>query len=99
MRNSIGIVEVTGSANAVLAVDQMTKAAEVEFISWETIFGSGRVTVFVRGDVASVTAAVEAVRENKAYKVFASYVIANPHSETEKFLQRSEDKRNRVRSK
>ena len=90
--NSVGMVEVTGSANAIYVVDVMLKAAGVCFTSWETVFGIGRVTVFVQGDVASVTAAVEAVKKNEKCAVFASYVIANPHSVTRKFLLRSEKK-------
>ena len=92
MQNSIGIVEVTGSANAIYIVDVMAKAAGVSFVSWETVFGIGRVTVFVRGDVSSVTAAVEAVQKDKSCQVFASYIIANPHPETMRFLERSEHK-------
>lgn len=92
MQNSIGIVEVTGSADAVYVVDKMLKAAEVRFVSWETVFGIGRVTVFVQGDVASVTAAIEAVKEDGKCKTFATYIIANPHSETRRFLYKSEKK-------
>ena len=92
MQNSIGIVETTGSANAIYVVDKMLKAAGVRFVSWETVFGIGRVTVFVQGDVASVSAAVEAVRKEAECKIFASYVIANPHPETRRFLHRSEGK-------
>ena len=42
MQNSIGIVEVTGSANAIYVVDKLLKAAGVRFVSWETVFGIGR---------------------------------------------------------
>ncbi len=92
MKNSIGIIEVTGSANAICAIDMMLKTAEVEYVSWETVFGLGRVTVFIRGDVASIVAAVETVKNSDACAVFASCVIANPHSETQKFLSNSQKK-------
>ena len=92
MQKSIGIVEVIGSANALHVVDMMLKAAEVRSISLETIFGIGRVTVFMQGDMASVTAAVEKVKTNDECEVFASYIIANPHYETWKFLNRSAEK-------
>lgn len=92
MKNSIGIIEVTGSANAICVVDMMLKTAEVEYVSWETVFGLGRVTVFIQGDVASVVAAVETVKNSDACTVFASYVIANPHSETQRFLSKSQRK-------
>lgn len=92
MKKSIGIIEVTGSANAICVIDMMLKTAEVEYISWETVFGLGRVTVFIQGDVASVATAVETVKNNNECVVFASHVIANPHSETQKFLARSQKK-------
>lgn len=92
MNQSVGIVEVTGSSNAIYVIDTMLKAAAVRFVSWETIFGIGRVTVFVQGDVAAVNAAVEAARQNDMCKVFASYIIANPQAETRKFLCRSAKK-------
>ena len=89
MENSIGIVELIGSANAIFVVDQMLKAANVRYTSKETVFGAGRVTVFMQGDVSSVTAAVEVVKNSKECKVFATYVIANPHEETQRFLEKS----------
>ena len=92
MGNSIGIVELIGSANAIYVVDQMLKAANVCYTSKETVFGAGRVTVFVQGDISSVTAAVDVVKNSGDCKVFATYVIANPHEETLKFLQKSMSK-------
>lgn len=89
MINSVGIVEVIGSANAVFAVDKMLKTANVRYLSKETVFGSGRVTVFVDGEVSAVTAAVDSVKNSSEFDVFATYVIANPHFETKKFLEKS----------
>ncbi len=89
MKNSIGIVELVGSANAIYVVDKMLKAANVSYVSKETVFGSGRVTVFVQGDVSSVTAAVDNIKNSSACNIFATYVIANPHEETQKFLEKS----------
>jgi microcompartment protein CcmL/EutN len=92
MNKSIGIVELIGSANAIFVVDKMLKAASVTYTSKETVFGSGRVTVFVEGDVSSVTAAVESIENSNECKIFASYVIANPHEETKKLLEKSKMK-------
>lgn len=89
MRNALGIVEVVGSANAIFVVDRMTKTADVRYVSKETIFGLGRVTVFVQGDVSSVTEAIDVVKHSKECNIFATYVIANPHEETQKFLLKS----------
>lgn len=90
MNDSVGMVEVTGSSNAIYVLDTMLKAAAVRLLSWKTIFGIGRVTVFVEGDVAAVNAAVEAAHKNHKCSIFASYVIATPHQEARKFLDRSE---------
>ena len=92
MRNALGIVEVVGSANAIFAVDRMMKTADVRYVSKETIFGLGRVTVFVQGEVSSVTEAIEVVKHCEECNTFATYVIANPHEETQKFLVRSQEK-------
>ena len=89
MNYSVAIVEVIGSANAVYILDVMLKASGVSLISWETIFGIGRVTVFVRGNVSDVKAAVEAAKKDNTCKIFASYVIANPQKETRKMLENS----------
>ncbi len=89
MKSSVGIVELVGSANAIYSVDQMLKAANVSYLSKETIFGSGRVTVFMQGDLSSVTVAVEKIKACDALDVFATYIIASPHPETQKFLKKS----------
>ena len=89
MNYSVGIVEVIGSANAIYILDVMLKASAVNLISWETIFGIGRVSVFVKGDTAAVQAAVEAARHDDTCEVIASYVIANPLKETLRMLERS----------
>jgi len=89
MNNSVGMVEVIGSANAIYILDVMLKASATSLLSWETIFGIGRVTVFVKGDVADVKAAVEAAKMDGTCDIFASYVIANPMRETRKMLESS----------
>ena len=57
---ALGLVEVLGSCNAVVVLDQMLKTSEVEFRTWHTKCG-GHATVFLSGDVAAVKAAVDAV--------------------------------------
>ena len=71
---AFGLVEVLGSANAVLVVDQMLKTSEVEFRTWDTKCG-GHATVFMSGDIAAVTAAVQRVSEAPLCEVVASAVI------------------------
>lgn len=89
MNYSVGIVEVIGCANAIYILDVMLKASGVNLISWETIFGIGRVSVFVKGDVSAVQAAVEAAKHDSTCEIFAFYVIANPLGETRRMLERS----------
>ena len=60
---ALGLVEVVGSCNAVVVLDQMLKTSDVEFRTWHTKCG-GHATVFLSGDVAAVKAAVDAVKEN-----------------------------------
>ncbi len=78
--SAFGLVEVLGSANAVIITDQMLKIAEVSYVTQDTKCG-GHVLVFVTGSVASVTAAIEHVRENAACEIFGSAVISNPSEE------------------
>lgn len=78
---AFGLIEVLGSSNAVMVLDQMLKTSEIAFRNWNTKCG-GHVTVFISGDVAAVTAAVDSIRENPPCKVFLAAVISNPSEET-----------------
>ncbi len=78
---SLGLIEITGVAAAVDALDIMCKTSGVELATWERKLGGRLVTIIVKGDVASVTEAVEHAAENAIKKPVAAYVIANPHDE------------------
>ena len=56
---ALGMVETRGLIGSIEAADAMVKAARVVLTGREYI-GSGLVTVFVRGDVGAVKAAVDA---------------------------------------
>ena len=60
----------------------MVKAANVTIVTKEKI-GAGLVTIIVQGDVAAVTAAIDAGREavGSLGKVIAAHVIARPHED------------------
>lgn len=77
---AFGLVEVLGAANAVIVTDQMLKTSEVKYETHDTKCG-GHCLVFVSGDVAAVTAAVERVKSDPACEVFASAVVSNPSEE------------------
>ncbi len=83
---AFGLVEVLGSSNAILVVDQMLKASEVSFRTWNTKCG-GHATVFLSGDVAAVTAAVDSIQENPPCEVIAAAVISNPSDETIRLVE------------
>ena len=88
---ALGLVEVLGSSNAVVVVDQMLKTSDVSFRTWNTKCG-GHATVFLNGDVAAVTAAVESVKENPPCEIIAAAVISNPSGETSRLVEEEEAK-------
>lgn len=79
---ALGLIETQGLIGALEATDAMLKAAEVHLVGKEKI-GAAYVTVMVKGDVAAVTAAVEAGRAAAARvgHVIGAHVIPRPHAE------------------
>jgi microcompartment protein CcmL/EutN len=79
---AIGILETQGLTAILEATDAMLKAADVKLVGKEKI-GAAYVTVIVSGDVAAVTAAVDAGKQavGPLGKVIAAHVIARPHDE------------------
>ena len=82
---AIGIVEVTGSANAILVADKMLKTAQVYFRTWDYRCG-GHVCVFVYGDISAVTSVVEAVKEAPPCEIVLAGVISSPSEETSRII-------------
>ncbi len=88
---ALGMIETKGLVAQFEATDAMCKAANIELLGWEKV-GSGNVATFIRGDVASVKASVEAGATAAASigEVVAVHVIPRPHndlSQLGKFLQ------------
>jgi len=79
---AIGILETQGLTAILEATDAMLKTANVTLVGKEKI-GAAYVTVIVRGDVAAVTAAIEAGSKavGSLGKLIAAHVIARPHDE------------------
>ena len=77
---ALGMIETKGLCALFEATDAALKAAEVSFSGWEKI-GSGYVTAFFRGDVASVKAATDAGAAAAAHigAVVSVQVIPRPH--------------------
>ena len=80
MKDALGFIETRGWVSMVEAIDAMTKTAEVEFLGWQQV-GGGLVTGMVRGDVASVQAAVSVGTQaaERLGEVIAAHVIPRPH--------------------
>ena len=89
MSKSYGFIEITSVVAAVNALDIMCKTADVELASWERKLGGRLVTIIVEGDVAAVTAAVNAAVEGAIKKPASYAVIARPHEEIVKLVELS----------
>lgn len=87
--NALGFIEVSGIVAAVDALDIMCKAADVHLVTWERKLGGRLVTLIVTGNVAAVTAAVEAVRAQGIKPVICSNVIPRPHTELVRVLKQT----------
>ena len=88
MEFSLGLVEVSSLGHAIMMLDEMTKAADVEFVAVERKLGGRLVTIVVKGSVSSVNASVEAGKAaaERMNCLKAAEVIARPHPEIFKFL-------------
>ena len=78
--SALGMIETKGLCALFEATDAALKAADVSFSGWEKI-GSGYVTAFFRGDVASVKAATDAGAAAGAQvgSIVSVQVIPRPH--------------------
>ena len=78
---ALGFIETQGFTAVFEAIDTACKAASVDVIGKEKL-GGGYVTVVIRGDVAAVTAAIEAAKPKVEGlgKLIACHVIARPSS-------------------
>ncbi len=84
---ALGMIETRGFAAMVEASDAMLKAARVELVNYEKT-GGGYVTAVVRGDVASVRAAVDAGLRaaEKVGEIVSSHIIPRPHQSVDSAL-------------
>lgn len=83
MKNqALGILETQGLTASLEGTDAMLKSADVKLVGKEKI-GAAYVAVMISGDVAAVSAAIDAGREavGDLGKLIAAHVIARPHDE------------------
>ncbi len=90
MREALGFVEITGVVAAVDALDIMCKTSNVQLVTWERKMGGRLVTIIVKGSVSAVTEAVETATANAIKKPVCHAVIANPHDEILKLIEKSQ---------
>ncbi|MCM1045683.1 MAG: BMC domain-containing protein [Candidatus Gastranaerophilales bacterium] len=89
MGTSYGLIEVSGVVAAIESLDAMCKAASVALLTWERKLGGRLVTLIVEGDVADVTAAVDAaiqITKENGHIMAAYGVIAAPTDEIRKMV-------------
>ena len=81
------MIECKGFCAAVESADAALKSANVHITGWEKV-GSGYVTVFFRGDVAAVKAAIDAGAAIAASigEVVSAHIIARPDDAIEGVL-------------
>ncbi len=84
---ALGMVETKGLVGSIEAADAMVKTANVTLVGREYI-EQGLVTVFVRGDVGAVQAAVDAGAgaARRVGELVSVHVIPSPDGEVEKIL-------------
>ena len=84
---ALGMVETRGVVAAIEAADAMLKTAHVTLSGQEAI-GGGYTTVFVRGEIGAVRAAVDAgaAAAKRAGELVAVHVIARPQAALEPLL-------------
>jgi ethanolamine utilization protein EutM len=85
--NALGMVETKGLVASIEAADAMIKTAKVKLYGQEET-GGGYVTVYIRGEIGAVRAAVDAgaAAAKASGELVAVHVIAQPHKNVEKLL-------------
>ena len=76
---ALGLIETRGLVCHLLATDAMCKSADVQVITQINI-GGAYVTTFIRGDVGSVRAAVDAgaASASEAGELISAHIIPRP---------------------
>lgn len=89
---AIGLLETRGFPAMVGAADAMTKAAEIQLVSHETI-GGGLCTIIIRGSLSNVAIAVEAGMHEaeRIGELHAVMVIPRPMDDLTESLPQTED--------
>ncbi|SET18276.1 BMC domain-containing protein [Natronincola peptidivorans] len=89
---AVGFLEIQGLTAAIEALDRMLKTSDVELVTWEKKLGGRLVTMIIKGSVSAVQEAIDHGTRDTLYPVAAHGVIANPHEETIKMIEKSAQK-------
>jgi ethanolamine utilization protein EutM len=94
--DALGMIETKGLVAAIESVDAMAKSANVALVGMERI-GGGYVSVFVRGEVGAVKAAIDAgtAAAKKIGEVVSVHIIPRPHPDTEKLVPQGQEKKSK----
>lgn len=87
-REALGMIETWGIPALIAAADAAAKASDVQVISYEKV-DAGIVTIYLIGDVASVSAAVDAGKQaaSQVGKLLSSHVIARPDGQVGEWIR------------
>ena len=85
--NALGMVETRGLVASIEAADAMIKTARVKLYGQEEV-GGGYITVYVRGEIGAVRAAVDAgaAAAKASGELVTVHVIARPHGNVENII-------------
>ncbi|WP_407272703.1 BMC domain-containing protein [Radiobacillus sp. PE A8.2] len=88
--DAIGIIETQYFPVAMEILDNVCKAANVEFLSSEKYLGGKLVSIIIGGKISDVSTAIEVAKQTGARKpgnpLKKALVITNPHEEILKFV-------------
>jgi len=94
--DALGMIETKGLVAAIESVDAMAKSANIALVGMERI-GGGYVSVFVRGEVGAVKAAIDAgtAAAKKVGEVVSVHIIPRPHPDTETLVPQGQEKKSK----
>ncbi|MDO5558023.1 MAG: BMC domain-containing protein [Oscillospiraceae bacterium] len=87
---AVGVIEVNYYSNAVVVLDAMLKASDVDLVSCHKRLGGRMVHAVVKGSVSNVDASVETAKETENIigkgNLKVAINISNPHPEVVKLM-------------
>ncbi|UII55514.1 BMC domain-containing protein [Cytobacillus spongiae] len=92
---AIGVIEAQYFAVAMQLLDEMSKSANIEFITSENYLGGRLVSVIIGGGISDVSAAIEVAKQvcqqKESNPLKMAVVISKPHPEILKYMISSKE--------